>query len=96
MTDEPYRLVITGAALRALSHAPPRGVGQRVAWAVYELVRGPLLDEPYRLGKPLLAPLDGTFTARRGTFRVLYEIDDEARTVTVTAVQHRSDAYRPR
>jgi mRNA interferase RelE/StbE len=34
--------------------------------------------------------------ARRGTYRVLYEIDDEDRVVTVTAIEHRADAYRSR
>lgn len=96
MTDEPYELVITAAALRALSTAPPRGVGERIAWAVYEFLRGPLTAAPYRVGKPLAAPLEGTFSARRGSFRILYEVDESARAVTVTAVQHRSDAYRRR
>lgn len=96
MTDEPYALVITSTALRALSAAPPRGVGERVAWAVHEFVRGPLLMRPHRLGKPLAPPLDGTFSARRGSFRVLHEIDEENRRVTVTAVLHRADVYRPR
>jgi len=96
VTDEPYELVITSTALRALGAAPPRGVGERVAWAVHEFVRGPLLIQPHRLGKPLTPPLDGTFSARRGSFRVLYEIDEETRTVTVTAVQRRADVYRPR
>lgn len=96
MTDEPYGLIVTSAALRALGAAPPRGVGERVAWAVYEFIRGPLCREPWRLGKALSAPLDDTFSARRGTFRVLYEIDEGSRVVTVTAVQHRADVYRPR
>lgn len=96
MTAEPYELVITRTALRALSAAPPRGVGERVAWVVYEFVQGPLVAAPYRVGKPLAAPLAGTFSARRGTFRVLYEVDDGSRTVTVTAVQHRAEAYRRR
>ncbi len=96
MTDEPYRLVITSAALRCLSAAPPRGVGERVAWAVYEFVRGPLCREPLRVGKPLSPPLEGTHSAQRGSFRILYEIDEETRSVIVTAVQHRADVYRPR
>jgi mRNA-degrading endonuclease RelE of RelBE toxin-antitoxin system len=33
---------------------------------------------------------------RRGSFRVLSEIDQDGRLVTVTAVQHRADVYRPR
>jgi mRNA-degrading endonuclease RelE of RelBE toxin-antitoxin system len=32
--------------------------------------------------------------ARRTRYRVLYLIDDDAREVQVTAVRHRSDAYR--
>lgn len=31
-----------------------------------------------------------------GTYRVLYEIDDEQRVVTVTAVEHRGDVYQSR
>lgn len=89
-------LVLTTTALRALSTPPPKGVGERVAWAVYEFVHGPLCAQPRRVGKPLSPPLAGTFSARRGSFRVLYEIDEDARTVTVTAVQHRADVYRPR
>lgn len=34
------------------------------------------------------------WTARRGTYRILYTIDDERRVVEVTAIGHRSDAYR--
>lgn len=96
MTDESYRLILTSTALRALSVEPPAGVGERVAWAVYEFVHGPLLASPHRVGKPLVEPLLGTHSARRGSFRVLYEIDDDTRTVTVTAVRHRADAYRRR
>jgi mRNA-degrading endonuclease RelE of RelBE toxin-antitoxin system len=44
----------------------------------------------------LLPPYEGTWSARRGSYRVLYEIDDEKRLVIVTAVEHRSDAYRSR
>lgn len=67
-----------------------------MAWVVYEFVRGPLVAAPYRVGKTLAAPLADTFSARRGSFRVLYEVDDAARTVTVTAVQHRAEVYRRR
>ena len=67
---------------------------ETVAAAIVEFVTGPLLDNPRRAGKPLRPPLAPAFAARRGSFRVLYLIDDGARTVTVTAVAHRSDAYR--
>jgi mRNA-degrading endonuclease RelE of RelBE toxin-antitoxin system len=38
----------------------------------------------------------GKHSARRGDFRVIYEVDDDHPGVTVVAVDHRSDAYRPR
>ncbi len=36
------------------------------------------------------------YRLRVGDYRVLYRIDDEERTVTVTAIEHRGDAYRSR
>lgn len=55
---------------------------------------GPLLDNPYRVGKQLLPPLDDRHSARRGTYRIIYRIDDKERVVTVVDVAHRRDAYR--
>ncbi|MFG1921757.1 type II toxin-antitoxin system RelE/ParE family toxin [Cryptosporangium sp. NPDC048952] len=46
------------------------------------------------MGKQLLPPLDDRYSARRGTYRILYRIDDKARIVTVVDVAHRRDAYR--
>jgi mRNA interferase RelE/StbE len=88
-----YRLRITGPAARALASRLP----EKVATAAYEFVTTSLLDNPHRVGKPLLLPpFEGTWSARRGTYRTLYEIDDENLVVTVTAVEHRADAYRSR
>jgi mRNA-degrading endonuclease RelE of RelBE toxin-antitoxin system len=67
---------------------------EAVASAAYEFVVGPLLDNPYRLGKQLRPPVADRYSARRGTYRVLYRIDDEKLTVTVLAIMHRGDAYR--
>ncbi|TNC28636.1 type II toxin-antitoxin system RelE family toxin [Amycolatopsis alkalitolerans] len=50
---------------------------------------------PYRLGKPLDEPFHEVWTTRRGEYRALYSTDDIERTVTVLAVAHRRDAYRP-
>jgi mRNA-degrading endonuclease RelE of RelBE toxin-antitoxin system len=33
-------------------------------------------------------------SARRGTYRVIYRIDDKARVVTVVDIAHRRDIYR--
>jgi len=42
----------------------------------------------------LRAPLEDRHSARRGTYRVVYRIDEQPRTVTVLDVAHRRDAYR--
>jgi mRNA-degrading endonuclease RelE of RelBE toxin-antitoxin system len=65
-----------------------------VAAAAYEFITGPLLLAPYRVGKRLLPPLDDRFSARRGTYRIIYRVDDKAHVVTVVDVAHRGDAYR--
>jgi mRNA interferase RelE/StbE len=90
MTGEPYRLPIARPAARALAEVLP----DKVAAAAYAFITGPLIDDPRRVGKPLSPPLDPAWSARRGDYRVLYLIDDRSRTVEVTAVRHRSDAYR--
>ena len=67
---------------------------EAVAAAAYEFIPGPLLDQPHRVGKQLLPPLDDRFSARRGTYRVIYRIDDKDHVVTVVDIGHRRDIYR--
>jgi mRNA-degrading endonuclease RelE of RelBE toxin-antitoxin system len=59
-----------------------------------EFVYGALAEEPRRMGKPLRFELAGRWSARRGAYRVIYRIDDQARVVTIEIVAHRSDVYR--
>lgn len=93
MTEHQARhvLAVTPTARRQLTEHLP----EAVATAAYEFIVGPLLDNPYRVGKQLRPPLDDSHSARRGTYRVIYRIDDHSRTVTVVDVAHRRDAYRP-
>ena len=49
-----------------------------------------------RENERLRRELAGLYSARRGTFRVLYRIDDAEHLVTVVRVEHRADAYRRR
>lgn len=92
MRDEErrYTLLITPTARRQLAEHLP----EVVAFAAHEFVVGPLLDNPHRIGKRLRPPLDDRHVARRGTYRVIYRIDDQRRTVTVVDVAHRRDVYR--
>jgi mRNA interferase RelE/StbE len=66
-----------------------------VACAAFDFINGPLLENPYRVGKRLQPPLADRHSARRGTYRVSYRIDDNARTVTVADIDHRDTVYRP-
>jgi len=90
--EDRYQLRTTPTVRRSLTERLP----EAVAAAAYEFMIGPLLDNPYQIGKRLTAPLADKFSARRGTYRVLYEIDDGTRTVTVVDVDHRGDVYRRR
>ncbi|NUT91473.1 MAG: type II toxin-antitoxin system RelE/ParE family toxin [Saccharothrix sp.] len=89
---QPYDLQVSASAVRIIQDKLPGGV----ASAVIEFITHTLLDNPHRVGKPLRYELEGVHSARRGAFRVLYEIDDERREVTVLRVEHRADVYRPR
>lgn len=88
--QKPYTLRTTPTVRRALAETLP----QAVAAAAYEFITGPLLEEPHRVGKRLLPPLADRFSARRGTYRVIYRIDDQTRVVTVVDIGHRRDVYR--
>ncbi len=87
----PYRLVVAATSERSLSRLP-----EAVAAAVVEFIVGPLVESPRRVGHPLLRELAGLWSARRGPYRIVYEIDDEQREVTVLRIDHRADIYRPR
>ena len=91
MNDDRFELVISPTARRQLTDKFP----ESVAFAAYELIIGPLLDNPHKVGKRLGAPLADRYSARRGTYRVIFRIDEPRHSVTVVAVVHRADAYRP-
>jgi mRNA-degrading endonuclease RelE of RelBE toxin-antitoxin system len=91
VADESYRIKVTVTARRTLDRLPEKIVG-----ACLEFIAGPLATEPWRLGTPLQRELSGSHSARRGPYRVVYRIDDSARTVTILRVDHRADVYRSR
>lgn len=89
--DGDYELVLTPPARRALTGKLP----EPVAVAVIEFLTTALIRQPYRSGKPLRDDLAGVWSARRGTYRVLYRVREDLREVIVLRVEHRRDAYRP-
>ena len=90
--DEPYEIVVARPAATTIAEELP----QAVAAAVIELITGPLLENPRRLGVVALRnELEGLRSVRRGAYRILYRIDDARGEVIVLRVGHRRDVYRP-
>ena len=90
MSEGDYELVLAPPARRALT----AGLPEAVAAAAVELMVGALVSEPRRVGKQLHGDLSGIWSARRGTYRILYRINEDAREVIVVRIEHRRDAYR--
>ncbi len=66
-----------------------------VAAAVLETL-DVIAGNPKRLGKRLALEHEGRWSARRGPYRIIYELIEEERLVRVVAIGHRRDVYRPR
>lgn len=88
-SEQPYRIELTATARRSLHRLP-----QKIIGACIELIAGPLAENPARLGKPLVGELSGHHSARRGSYRVIYRIDEQRHIVYIVRLEHRGDAYR--
>ena len=86
-----YDLVVTPPAARAISEQLP----EAIAAAVLEFLTNSLIREPRRVGKPLRRELAGIWSARRGTYRVLYRSREDPPEVVILRIEHRGDVYRP-
>lgn len=87
--SEYFEVVLTGSALRSLESIPPRIVEPLVSF-----IFGGLAENPRRRGKPLQRELQGKWAARRGEFRILYELDETTRRMIILKIAHRAHAYR--
>ncbi len=85
-----YRLAIAATARRALAEQLPKAI----AFAAFEFISSPMLANPHRVGKQLMPPLEDRHGARRGTYRIIYRIDESEHVVTVLAVGPRPAVYR--
>ncbi len=85
----PYEVVFTRSARRAIE----RDLPEKVATAAFEFIMGALRDDPRRVGKPLREPLAPLYAARRGEYRVIYQIIDQRLVIEAVSIVHRRDAY---
>ncbi len=87
-----YELIVAPPAARAIAEQ----LSEPVAAAVIEFLTTALIREPRRVGKPLRRELTGIWSARRGTYRILYRVREDSREVIVLRIEHRAEVYRPR
>jgi mRNA-degrading endonuclease RelE of RelBE toxin-antitoxin system len=90
MADREWKLIVSPEARRRANALP-----EKVHPAIGELMLA-IARNPRRIGKPLRNHYEGTLAARRGVYRVVYEVDDAERMVRIVTVGHRADVYRPR
>lgn len=83
-----YRVDITPEGQRHLDRLP-----HKIRDAALETIFGTIADNPHRAGKPLRGELEGLHSARRGDFRIVYEMFEDTEVVLVHRVQHRKDVY---
>jgi mRNA interferase RelE/StbE len=77
------------AARRAIAQRLP----EAIAAAVLEFCDAALAVNQQRVSKPLLGPLAGCHGALRGTYRIVYRIDENSRIVHVLDIDCRSAIY---
>ncbi len=92
MSHELYELVVSKPAARAIAETLPEAVNA----ATIEFLTTSLIEDPHKVGRALRNELVGIHSARRGSYRVLYRIDEPNRTVIVLRIDHRRDIYRTR
>lgn len=90
MTDA-WELLVAPSAERTLARLP-----EKAALAVVEFMLGPLIENPRRMGHRLRSELEGLWAARRGPYRIVYQILEAEGRVHVLRIDHRADVYRSR
>jgi mRNA interferase RelE/StbE len=84
-----YRLLIKTSARKDLEAVEGKGDRQRVVRKIQTLA-----EHPRGPGCEKLSGSDDRYRVRQGRYRVVYEVDDEALTVTVVKIGHRREVYR--
>ena len=84
-----YELVLTREARKFYEKAEPSLV--RRLHRCFEQLRATPYEHPNI--RRLRGPLAGYFRCRVGDWRVVYEVDEKRKTVTILLIVHRSKAY---
>jgi mRNA interferase RelE/StbE len=85
---ERYSLQLKRSASREIEDLPTKKDRRLVVDRISKLA-----DDPRPPGSEKLAG-DDRYRVRQGPYRILYEIDDGARTVVIVKIGHRREVYR--
>jgi mRNA interferase RelE/StbE len=83
-----YEITVLRTAVKSVEKLP-KEVQDRIVEAIAELA-----ETPRPTGSKQLIAREA-LRIRVGDYRIIYEVDDESKTVQVVVVSHRKDAYRP-
>jgi len=84
-----YKVFIKPSAARELEAIGSREQRQRVVQRIRALANGP---RPH--GSEKLSSRRGIFRIRVGSYRVIYQVEDDSTEIHVVKVGHRRDVYR--
>ena len=83
-----HRLLYKKAAAKAIQKLPPqlrKRLGLKLAWFASQA-------DPLSFAEPLTKPADAEYRFRIGSYRVLFDVEDD--NIVVLLVQHRRDVYK--
>jgi len=83
-----YQVILSRSAEKALTDLQAT-TRKRVIKALEELAQ-----DPRPPGARKMKGEETSWRVRVGSFRIVYRVDDDARTVLVTMIAHRREAYR--
>ncbi len=91
MTSRSWKLVVASSAAHSFDRLPPK-----IAPAKVEFMVGPLTADPNVVGHPINRELFGLWSARRGVYRIVFELNESELVVNALYIDHSADIYPPR
>jgi mRNA interferase RelE/StbE len=84
-----YKILFLEQTLKELSSFDKKSI-ERILYKVSTH----LVKSPAKLGKRLKGDYAGFFKYRVGDWRVIYHLDEENKTITITKIGHRREVYK--
>ncbi len=84
-----YNIFLVEEALKELS-----SFDKKTTERILYKVSTHLVKSPGKLGKQLKGEYAGFFKYRIGDWRVIYHLDEESKTITITKIGHRKEVYK--